>query len=594
MSHFSFRHGCPALVALLAAVLLSTTFTAAIAQDAGPNPTIMRISEGTQRMEMVVNTSRILTLEEKIPRAQVNNPEILELTPLSPTQVQIFAKKAGVTQVNLWDQQNRVRSVDVIVFGDARELSMLLQNQFPTASLKVVPLANSVVVSGYVDRPEQVSRVIRIAEDYYPKVINNINVGGVQQVLLHVKVMEVSRTKLRAMGFDFSITNGSDFLISSVSGLLSSAGTPLGGDTIRFGIVDNNTNFLGVLEALRQNNVTKILAEPTLVTVSGRPANFTVGGEFPILVPAGLGTVSIEYKTFGTQVDFVPLVLGDGRIRLEVRPRVSELDESRGVTLNNATIPALSVRQVDTGVEMRAGQTLALAGLVQNRIEAENRGLPIVSDLPYIGAPFRRVEERNNEIELLILVTPELVDAMDAHEVPPLGPGMHTVSPPDGDLYWRGHLEVPNRRSPHGGRGPGQCYPQQQIPYGPPVEEIHPVPPTPQPVPDQARVRPGASRNVGTSPHAYAKLYKAMQGSRKPKPAPRPAAASSRETAKAGKQPVATQKGRGPVAPVRWTTSAAQNPQNRTNVSSEPVSKAVNRETSYPGFIGPVGYDVHQ
>ncbi|NIL97054.1 MAG: histidine kinase [Planctomycetales bacterium] len=528
------------------------------AQLDGPEPIMMQVSERSQRLEMVANTSRILSLGEKIPRAQVNNPEILELTPLSPTQVQVFAKKPGVTQVNLWNTNEEIRSVDVIVYGDARELTLLLHSQFPTASLKVVPLANSVVVSGYVDRPDQVSRVIRIAEDFYPKVINNINVGGVQQVLLHVKVMEVSRTKMRAMGFDWSLTHGADFLVSSVSGLLSGAGTPLGGDTVRFGIVDNNVDFLGVLEALRQNNVAKILAEPTLVTVSGRAAKFVAGGEFPILVPAGLGTVSIEYKTFGTVVDFVPIVLGNGRIRLEVRPTVSELDTSRGVTLNNTTVPGLNVRQVDTGVEMSAGQTLALAGLIQNRVEAENRGLPILSDLPYLGVPFRRVEERNNEVELLIMVTPELVEAMDAEQVPPLGPGMHTVSPPDCDLYWRGHVEVPNRNIPpgyHGHLGPGHHHlPPQPVPQ-PPVEELQPGAATPQ-----------ASRTLRSPRQQTVGVQR-----------PRPAAS--------------------PVAPVRWTTSPGMgpgdNPYNRSQQTALQPSATANPESFAPMFMGPVGYDVH-
>jgi pilus assembly protein CpaC len=563
MRRLNSRYVSAALFALLLSLMSDS---AARAQFDGPEPITMQVSERSQRLEMVANTSRILSLGENIPRAQVNNPEILELTPLSPTQVQVFAKKPGVTQVNLWNKNDEVRSVDVIVYGDARELTMLLQSQFPTASLKVVPLANSVVVSGYVDRPDQVSRVVRIAEDFYPKVINNINVGGVQQVLLHVKVMEVSRTKMRAMGFDWSITNGADFLVSSVSGLLSSAGTPVGGDTVRFGIVDNNVNFLGVLEALRQNNVVKILAEPTMVTVSGRAAKFVVGGEFPILVPAGLGTVSIEYKTFGTVVDFVPIVLGNGRIRLEVRPTVSELDNSQGVTLNNTTVPGLNVRQVDTGVEMSAGQTLALAGLIQNRVEAENKGIPILSDLPYLGVPFRRVEEKNNEIELLIMVTPELVEAMDAHEVPPLGPGMHTVSPPDGDLYWRGHIEVPNRNLPPGHHGhpgpyghPGHQGPgYHQVPPQPapqpaiPVEELHPAPAAPQ---ASRAPRPPVRRPAG------------VQG---------PLSPSS------------------PVAPVQWTTSAGANPQNRSNGTSPGVSGSANRDSLAPKFMGPVGYDVHQ
>jgi pilus assembly protein CpaC len=415
-----------------------------------PLSIIHRVQAASERLEMVVNTSRILTTEQKIPQAQVNNPTVVGLTPLSPTEIQVSAKSAGVTQINLWDERNRITTIDVIVYGDAQELAMLLKSQFPASSLKVVPVGNGVLISGYVDQPEQVDLIVRIAEEYYPKVINAITVGGVQQVLLHVKVMEVSRTKLRTLGFDFAKITGHNVVASGVSGLLRSVSTPAGttfastgGHTFAFNVVDGSTAFFGLLDALRQDNLAKVLSEPTLVTVSGRPAYFNVGGEIPVPVPQSLGTISIEYKRYGTQLDFVPIVLGNGAIRLEVRPRVSELDPSRGVTINSTTVPGLRTREAETGVEMRAGQTLAIAGLVQTRTEAINRGLPWVSEVPYLGAPFRRVSEQTNEIELLILVTPELVEAMDAHEVPPCGPGLMTRSPNDWELYWRGHLEMP-------------------------------------------------------------------------------------------------------------------------------------------------------
>jgi pilus assembly protein CpaC len=263
--------------------------------------------------------------------------------------------------------------------------------------------------------------------------------------------MEVSRTKLRRMGFDWANFNGNDGIVQNAAGLIGSYSLvsgaqevlSSGGETIAFGIVNDANAFFGFLDALRQYNLVKVLAEPTLVTVSGRPASFNSGGEFPIIVPQSLGTVSIEYRQFGTRVDFVPIVLGNGRVRLEVRPQVSEVDPSRSVTINNTTVPGLRTRWVDTAVEMNAGQTLALAGLIQNQVESENRGVPWVSDLPWIGAAFRRVQEQNNEIELLVMVTPEFVESMDAHEVPPCGPGQLTTSPGDVDFYWRGYLEVP-------------------------------------------------------------------------------------------------------------------------------------------------------
>ncbi|NUQ64609.1 MAG: type II and III secretion system protein family protein [Pirellulales bacterium] len=480
-------------------------------------PILHKISAASERLEMTVSTSRILTLEKKIPQAQVNNPDLLELTPLSPNQIQIFAKKPGVTQVNLWDENDRVYTVDVLVFGDARELLMLLRTEFPNAALQVKPVSQGVLISGYVDQPQHVGRIVQLAEEYYPKVINNITVGGVQQVLLHVKVMEISRTKLRALGFDWSVLGDHTAMYSAVSGLLAAASSGLAGNgsvagstvvgstqtaaqTFGFHVVDGSSAFFGVLEALRQDNLMKVLAEPTLVTVSGRPAFFNVGGEIPVLVPQSLGTVAIEWKKFGTQIDFVPIVLGNGQIRLEVRPRVSEIDPSRSVTLDTYTIPGLRVREVETGVEMKAGQTLAIAGLVQERTEALRRGLPWVGELPYVGTLFGRVREERNEIELLILVTPELVAGVDPSQLPPCGPGMNTSSPSDHELYLKRYIETPNCCPACDGAGCEQCgaagRPVPGMPPGMilgPSESVQPQPAPPAPPAAQPAPASGAS-----------------------------------------------------------------------------------------------------
>lgn len=492
---------------LIGSALAWTAGNTASAQDDSLQSTsiIREIQAANERQEMTVNTSRILTLSpslteaNRIPRAQVNDEAILGLTALSATQIQIAAKKPGVTQVNVWDENGSVYTVDVIVYGDARELSMLLQSQFPNAALKVVPISNGVLISGYVDQPGDIQSIMQISEEYYPKVLNNIRVGGVHQVLLHVRAMEVSRTKLRSLGFDWTVMSNGDLFVQGVSGLIGSvtkgaADTVPGvsanaGATMKFDLIDGGNAFFGVLEALRQDNLAKILAEPTLVTTSGRPAFFQVGGEVPYLVPQGLGTTAIEYKEYGTRVDFVPIVLGNGKIRLEVRPRVSEIDAARSIVSDGQVIYAFTKHEVDTGVQMQAGQTLAIAGLVQTRVESQRRGVPWVSDLPYIGAAFRRLEEKNNEIELLIFVTPELVDAMDAHEVPPCGPGMRTASPNDCELYLKGYIEVP-RCCPPGGPGtiqgqsgpmfiPGQAPSPDQILAPIPSVPSAPIPPAP-------------------------------------------------------------------------------------------------------------------
>lgn len=555
------------LALLLAASLCA--ITPAIAQQAGGPGIIRHIGAASERLELAVNTSRMLTLDKPIPKALVDNPEIVELHPRGANVIQVVAKKAGFTTITLWDDGGRVYSVDTLVTGDSRELSMYLERQFPNARLRVMPLASSVVISGYVDDPAEVKRIEEIALDFYPKVINNITVGGVQQVLLRVKVMEVSRTKLRQMGFDFGFSNADGGAISSISGLLSatvdSAGTVTGGGggTVTFGIASGSMPFFAALNALKQNNLMKILAEPNLVTVSGRPAFFNSGGEFPILVPQSLGTVSIEYKKYGTQIDFVPIVLANGNIRLEVRPRVSEIDNSRAVALNDDSIPALRVREVDTGVEMQAGQTLAIAGLVQTRMDAETRGIPFLMDIPYLGACFRRVQTEENEVELLILVTPELVEAMDCHEVPAsIGPGLSTQSPRDCELYGKGYIEVP--RCAPGGAPAG---------HGP--EGYEQLPPGAQIVPGETEVLPapdGASPGPAAPP-AGSPSTPGPNSARRPTTRPTAYASANRSA----------ELDRSALTPAKPRDNSVQ------RLPASPRQLPAGQQ---PGFIGPTGYDV--
>lgn len=504
---------CAAAITVLGAVvsfaICAGSATSANAQALGRQPVHFNVSGPVERLEMIVNTSRILTTEHKVPQLLVENQGVVRAQPISPNQVQLSALKAGFTTLTVWDENQGEHTIDVLVYGDARELENLLMTEFPEATLRVRPLASSVVISGYVPRAEMISRIVRMAEDYYPSVINNVTIGGVQQILLHVKLMEVSRTKLRQLGFDWANFNGNDAVVQSVAGLISRADVAAGtatsanGETIAFGIVNNANSFFGFIDALRQYNLVKVLAEPTLVTVSGRPASFSSGGEFPIIVPQSLGTVSVEYRQFGTRVDFVPIVLGNGRVRLEVRPQVSEIDPSRSVTINNTTVPGLRTRWVDTGVEMKAGQTLALAGLIQTQVESQNVGLPWLADLPGVGAAFRRVREQNNEIELLILVTPEFVDALDASDVPPCGPGELTGSPSDVELYYRGYLETP-KCCPDGScsscsDGVGPATYNAPTTYGPAYQTAPGLQqPTPASVPN--RITPGSGNQTPNSP----------------------------------------------------------------------------------------------
>lgn len=561
------------------------------AQVSGQPQVIRNITQPTQRLELTVNTSRILTLDKRVPKMVVNNPELVSVTPISANQVQIAAKKPGVTQINLWDEDDQVYTVDLMIYGDVRELELALKRLFPESSVKVVRLTNSLVLEGFVERPEAVSPIVRLAEDYAPKVVNNITVGGVQQILLKVKVMEVSRTKLRNLGVDWVATGGDSFVASSVSGLLSSVsgdnGIVANGGTFQAFVGDGD--FFAIFDALQQNNIAKILADPTITAVSGRPAHFNVGGELPIIIPSGLGQTTIEYKSFGTQVDFVPIVLGNGNIRLEVRPRVSEIDDTRSVNVQNFTVPALKVREVDTGVELKAGQTLALAGLVQTRIEAQERGLPFVSDLPYIGAAFRSVREEVNEIELLIMVTPEFADGMDPHEVPQCGPGMESVSPSNCQLYWGGHLEVPNCGpcGPQACGNPGcqSCGNNYSVTGSAYVSDGGPA--------------PMIGGTIEASPLQYQPQY--MDTGAEPiiTPTPNSTVPSQTPAVEPSEGPTLGPDAVGPTEPTAvrqlnpWAVGQPlQTPYGRDRTPVPSTAQRPQVGTSTPGLMGPIGYDV--
>ena len=405
------------------------------------------ISKSIERLEMLVKSSRILTLEERIPKFQVHNEEVLGATPVSQNQIQIFAKSPGTTQLNLWDTNEKLYTVDVIVLADAREVEGILSTQLPYASLKVLPVNNSAIISGSVTSVDDVDRAVAIVEQFYTSVVNNIKVVGVQQVLLHTRIMEVSRTKFRDLGVDLAIIDNNSLFVNAPGNLINAPLSTLAGaqpeaDAANVRIFSGD--FEALIAALRRDDLVKFLAEPTVVATHGRPARFTVGGKVPYIVPSGDDAVTIAYEEFGTAVDFLPFVVGPGRIRLEVRPEVTEPDISRSIEAAGIVVPAFSQRYVETAVELQAGQTFAIAGLLQSRTESNRRATPFFGELPWVGALFRRVQERRNDIELLITVTPELVDAMNPNEVPAGGPGLNSMSPNDCELYLKGHIEVPN------------------------------------------------------------------------------------------------------------------------------------------------------
>ncbi len=406
------------------------------------------VDASLRQLEVVVGASRRLKFGYKIPELLVENPDIIKATPVAPTEILISGLQAGITTVTVSDPEKNLQTITIRVTADTRKLEAALIQHFPDSNVKVHALQTGVVLKGTVARADDVNIIMAIAKDYFPtQVINQMQVEGCQLVAIKVKVYEVNRSKLRTLGVDWAYL-GNDFGISSsVSNIIQNVSvatgtlTTSGAETLSFGVLGDDSSFFLFIEALEQNNLAKLLDQPTLVAQNGRPAEFLSGGEIPIAVASGLGTNSIEFRPFGTKLDMVPIIHGQGELTLEVRAEVSEVDNSLSF---GSGVPGFRVRRVNTGVRMKAGHTLALAGDYREETETEKRGIPVLMHAPIIGSAFRRTSEQTSEQELVFLITPRFISEVDPTYMPRLGPGQLTDKPSDHELFLNGYLEVPN------------------------------------------------------------------------------------------------------------------------------------------------------
>jgi pilus assembly protein CpaC len=399
------------------------------------------------KLHLLVGRSVVLKTRTPYKRVSVSNPEILADNEVDATGILVRGNSAGKTWIILWDDHDHNHVVEVLVDYDLPGIRALLKQEFPEADILPTSANDAIVLKGRVPTlaiAEQATDMV----GHYGKVLNFMQISGGQQVMLKVRFAEISRTAESQLGFNIDIQDGKSVfgfgngLGGSGIGQLNTnagVGTAVSSSIALFGGGSiGRTSFEAFLTALRSNNLIRLLAEPNLVTSSGQEANFLAGGEIPIPVPqagsSGAAAITIEYKDYGVRLAFVPVVLGDGKIRLKVSPEVSQLDYSNAVTFDGFSIPALTKRNLSTTVELKDGQTLALAGLLQTNTNATKSVTPLLGDAPVLGALFRSVSYQRQETELVVLVTPEVVDAMNPSEVPDL-PGEHWTVPTENDLF---------------------------------------------------------------------------------------------------------------------------------------------------------------
>ncbi len=458
---FSMRQSIAKTV-LVAAVSFFGLIGPASAQATKPaTPAFITDGVGADgKIKLVVNRSVVLNTKSPYKRVNVAATDIADVNPISASSMVVTSKKPGSTQLIVWDDNEKAQTIEVLVEFDLQAINDQLKSSFPGSKIEATAANGSIMLRGRAPNLEVAEQAGAMAAPYAgngAKVLNFLEVAGGQQVMLQVRFAEVSRTATSSLGFNMFGTDGT-FRLGAGNG---AGGSPIGGlaagnsataipssATIFGSGAFGNVQFEMFISALRQNNLLRVLAEPNLTTISGQEASFLAGGEFPVPVPqassSGGTTITIEYKQFGVGLKFIPIALGDGRIRLKCNPEVSDLDYSNAVTLNGFKIPALTKRNLNTTVELKEGQTLALAGLLNNRIQTSSDVTPFLGDLPVLGALFRSTRYERKETELVVLVTPRLVAGMNPDQVPAV-PGEKWRAPTEADLFWLRDLggEVP-------------------------------------------------------------------------------------------------------------------------------------------------------
>lgn len=366
----------------------------------------------------------------------VAQPEIAEIVANTDQSLYVRGKAFGVTNILVYDRSHRLAEViDVKVGYDIASLESDLRLALPGEDIHAQAMAGGIMLSGQASTTQAADRARTIAERYAPQnVSSTINIAAAQQVMLEVRIIEVARSSLKDLGVNLDIHNLSGFTLATGTGLVGN--NPAQG-TIGISTNAGTLSLDATLRALEEKGVIRTLARPNLAAISGEEATFLAGGEFPYPVPSGKDNVTIDFKPFGVTLKFTPIVEDRGLIRLKVAPEVSALDPSNALKIGNFELPSLLVRRAATTIELKDGETFAIAGLFQQDYASTVRQLPWAGDIPVLGALFRSARWKRNETELVILVTPRMVTAAGSRALAP-DPLVATTEPTALDMILQG------------------------------------------------------------------------------------------------------------------------------------------------------------
>jgi len=393
-------------------------------------------SSEPQTLHLLVGRSLVITSPSRIKRVSLADPEIAEAIVVSPTQVLVNGRKPGGVSLLVWDEADQSQAFEVSVDIDVLSLSQKIHEVFPAEDVHIDTSKESVILTGKISSAAVADKILEVVKGATPKVTSMMEVPILAnaQILLQVRFAEVDRSAVDQFGINFlslpgaknvgSVSTqqfGPPQLTNQTNGTGSSAFSL--SDLLNVFLFRPDINLAVTIKALQDNNLLQILAEPNLLTQSGKDASFLAGGEFPYPVPqsgggSGYTTITIQFKEYGVRLNFTPTFMADGMIHLKVKPEVSSLDYTNALTIQGYVIPALSTRRVESEMDLQDGQSFAIAGLVDNRLTKQLDKIPWIGDVPVLGKLFQSHNYNSSKSELLVLVTPRIVKPLNPDQLP--------------------------------------------------------------------------------------------------------------------------------------------------------------------------------
>jgi pilus assembly protein CpaC len=393
-------------------------------------------SETGQTLHLLVGRSLVITAPTRIKRVSIADPAVAEALVVSPTQILVNGKAPGGVSLLVWDEADQSQAFEVSVDIDILGLTQKIHEVFPAEPVRIETSKDVVILSGNISSSTVADKILEVVKNAAPKVTSLMQVPPPThaQILLQVRFADVNRQKLNQLGFNLLSLPGSKN-IGAISTQQFSPPTNAGGVGSPFAVSDllniflfrPDLNFAATIQALQSENVLEILAEPNLLTMSGKEASFLAGGEFPYPViqgttAGGTAAVTIQFKEFGVRLNFTPTLMADGVIHMKVKPEVSSLDFADGLVIQGFTIPALTTDRVESEMDLKDGQSFAIAGLLDNRVTEQLSKIPGIGDIPILGKLFQSRSITKSKNELIIVVTPRIVQPMNSEPPIPVMP----------------------------------------------------------------------------------------------------------------------------------------------------------------------------